>query len=346
MDNFKIKKKNFYILMLLTLIILVLVLKDDFLGIMKQIVEANVLWVSVSFVGIIAFWVLEAKIYQRIINSSEFSVSLISMLKVTMATQFFNGITPFATGGQPFQIYILSRETGLSMGKTSSSSLQNFILYQSSLIIYGFIAIFAQLFFKQVSLEANSYMKFIIFLGFALNFLVIAGLMVLGKSPKISKFFFYSCLDFFARIRLIKDKARTREKLRMSLADFHHDIKKLGENKRIMLESIGLNLLRLTIFYLIAYFLCLSLGIKNVSAFDVVLASAYTMLVTSLVPLPGASGGAEVGFLMFFSGIISGSAASAVMLLWRLFTYYIGLIIGFFVFTFGFAEKEAPTSNE
>lgn len=346
MDKFKIKKRDFYLLMLLTMLILVMVLKDDFMGIMQQIAEAKLLWISVSFVAIISFWVLEAYIYMRIVNAYNYSVSLLSMLKVTMATQFFNGITPFATGGQPFQIYILSRETGLSVGKTSSSALQNFILYQSSLIIYGFIAIFAQLFVKQVSLEANSYMKLIIFIGFALNFLVIAGLVILGKSPRISKFFFYSCIDFLAKIRLVKDKARTREKIRMTLADFHHDVKKLGEQKKLMVEAIVLNLLRLTLFYVIAYFLCLSVGIGDVSPIDVILASAYTMLVTSLVPLPGASGGAEVGFLMFFSGIISGSSASAIMLLWRLFTYYIGLILGFFVFTFGFDDREARKTVE
>lgn len=346
MDKFKIKKRDFYLLMLLTMLILVMVLKDDFMGIMQQIAEAKLLWISVSFVAIISFWVLEAYIYMRIVNAYNYSVSLLSMLKVTMATQFFNGITPFATGGQPFQIYILSRETGLSVGKTSSSALQNFILYQSSLIIYGFIAIFAQLFVKQVSLEANSYMKLIIFIGFALNFLVIAGLVILGKTPRISKFFFYSCIDFLAKIRLVKDKARTREKIRMTLADFHHDVKKLGEQKKLMAEAIVLNLLRLTLFYVIAYFLCLSVGIGDVSPIDVILASAYTMLVTSLVPLPGASGGAEVGFLMFFSGIISGSSASAIMLLWRLFTYYIGLILGFFVFTFGFDDREARKTVE
>lgn len=346
MDKFKIKKRDFYLLMLLTMLILVMVLKDDFMGIMQQIAEAKLLWISVSFVAIISFWVLEAYIYMRIVNANNYSVSLLSMLKVTMATQFFNGITPFATGGQPFQIYILSRETGLSVGKTSSSALQNFILYQSSLIIYGFIAIFAQLFVKQVSLDANSYMKLIIFIGFALNFLVIAGLVILGKSPRISKFFFYSCIDFLAKIRLVKDKARTREKIRMTLADFHHDVKKLGEQKKLMAEAIVLNLLRLTLFYVIAYFLCLSVGIGDVSPIDVILASAYTMLVTSLVPLPGASGGAEVGFLMFFSGIISGSSASAIMLLWRLFTYYIGLILGFFVFTFGFDDREARKTVE
>lgn len=346
MDKFKIKKRNFYLLMLLTMLILIMVLKDDFMGILHQIAEAKLLWITVSFIAIMSFWVLEAYIYMRIVNAHDNNVSLFSMLKVTMATQFFNGITPFATGGQPFQIYILSKETGLSVGKTSSSALQNFILYQSSLIIYGFIAIFAQVFVKQVTLEANSYMKLIIFIGFLLNFLVIAGLMILGKSPRISKFFFYSCVDFFAKIRLIKDKARTREKLRMTLADFHSDVKKLGEQKKLMAEAIVLNLVRLTLFYVIAYFLCLSIGIKDVSPIDVILASAYTMLVTSLVPLPGASGGAEVGFLMFFSGIISGSSASAIMLLWRLFTYYIGLILGFIFFTFGFEDKDAKRIAE
>ncbi len=332
--------------MFLTLVLLVIFLREDFMGIMNQIVEAKVGWIALSFIAIIGYWAIETIVYQMIINTNTKGIDFVTLFKITMSTQFFNGVTPFATGGQPFQIYILNRETEYGVGKVSSSALQNFIVYQLALIFYGFIAILAQLFIPSVSLGGNAYMNLLIFVGFALNFLVIAMLVVLGRSPKISKFFFYKVIDFLSRIRVVKDKGKTRERIRASLKDFHDDIEILGENKKLFIETVLLNMLKLTLFYSVAYFLCLSLGLTQISYLDVVLASAYTMLITSLVPLPGASGGAEFGFLMFFSGIITGSSATAIMLLWRFFTYYVGLIFGFVIFTFGFDSKNRVCSTD
>lgn len=326
--------------MFLTMALLVVFLRDDFLGIMGQIAEAKLLWATLSLVTILAYWLIETLVYQKIVNTNTDGIGFLKLFKITLSTQFFNGITPFATGGQPFQIYILGRETGYGLGKVSSSSLQNFVVYQLALIIYGFIAIITQLSVPHLNIETNSYMKFLIFVGFSLNFLVIAGLVILGKSRRISHFFFNGVIEFLGKIRIIKDMTKTRTRIRSTLKDFHDDMKILGENKKLFVEAVILNMIKLTLFYSVAYLLCLSLGIEGVSYLDVILASAYTMLITSLVPLPGASGGAEFGFLVFFSGIITGSAATAVMLLWRFFTYYVGLILGFLVFTFGFGNDK------
>ena len=54
--------------------------------------------------------------------------------KLSLATMFFNGITPFATGGQPMQLYYFKKE-GVSLTESSNIILQNSILYQIALIM-------------------------------------------------------------------------------------------------------------------------------------------------------------------------------------------------------------------
>jgi uncharacterized membrane protein YbhN (UPF0104 family) len=46
------------------------------------------------------------------------------------------------------------------------------------------------------------------------------------------------------------------------------------------------------------------------------------------IPTPGASGVAEVGFAALFSPVCPGELLSIYMLLWRFFTFYLGVIIG------------------
>lgn len=45
-------------------------------------------------------------------------------------------------------------------------------------------------------------------------------------------------------------------------------------------------------------------------------------MVSSLVPLPGASGAAELSFAGFFSGIFDETTMKSAILIWRTITYY------------------------
>ena len=62
--------------------------------------------------------------------------------------------------------------------------------------------------------------------------------------------------------------------------------------------------------------------------FEAIVTSAYVMLIGSFVPIPGGSGGLEYSFIAFYSSFIGGSKLTAIMLLWRLVTYYFGMIVG------------------
>ena len=65
--------------------------------------------------------------------------------------------------------------------------------------------------------------------------------------------------------------------------------------------------------------------------------------ITQMVPIPGGSGGAELVFQNLFGGTFFTNAThadiSALVLLWRSVTFYLGLIIGFIVFV---TYRESP----
>ena len=64
------------------------------------------------------------------------------------------------------------------------------------------------------------------------------------------------------------------------------------------------------------------------NAFLAIITSAYVMLIGSFVPIPGGTGGLEYGFFAFYGNFLSGSRLTAIMLVWRTLTYYLGMIIG------------------
>ena len=60
----------------------------------------------------------------------------------------------------------------------------------------------------------------------------------------------------------------------------------------------------------------------------------------SYTPLPGASGAQEGGFVVFYNGIFPSGTIFSALLLWRFFTYYTMLLIGFILSLIGFKSKE------
>ena len=66
-------------------------------------------------------------------------------------------------------------------------------------------------------------------------------------------------------------------------------------------------------------------------------------IAAAFVPLPGAAGAQESGFVVFFHGVFPESDLAAAMLCWRFFTYYFLLIVGFAMSAL--AGKRAPATG-
>jgi len=111
------------------------------------------------------YWVFEAKILQNTVFLMKKNYKFKESFKVTLIGQYFNSITPFASGGQPMQLYALIKQ-GLGAGKSASALMIKFILYQGILTIYSLILIFWKLdFFRR----NTSNLFYLIGIGFAVH---------------------------------------------------------------------------------------------------------------------------------------------------------------------------------
>ena len=100
-------------------------------------------------------------------------------------------------------------------------------------------------------------------------------------------------------------------------------------NKKDFILNILYNFIALCSLYLIPLFIAFSMGEFDIFSGGVaIVTSAYIMIIGSFVPIPGATGGLEYGFVQFYGNFITGSKLSAMMLVWRFITYYFGMIVG------------------
>ena len=119
-------KKNTIFLLALTTIILVVLLKDDYKEILTSLTSMNILYIAIAIFFFFLYIFFKAYAMYITINDKN-KISLKEAYKHEIITQFFNGITPFSTGGQPMEIYMIT-EHKISGVEATNISIQNFII--------------------------------------------------------------------------------------------------------------------------------------------------------------------------------------------------------------------------
>lgn len=325
--NQKIKNKlGILLLIFVTIGVLYFALKDDFYDIVHTIATINIGWLLVALLLIFAYWFMKSLVLYQTARHFKKNYRMTQAFRNILLTQFFNGITPFASGGQPFQVYSLKKE-GIKITDGTNIIIQDFIVYQIALVILGVFAITTNFFFHFY--PEVGFLKQLVTIGFIINTVVIIVLFIVAFAKKINYFMIEKVIRFLTKIKVIKDYEKTKEKWKEYITNFHIGAKILMKDKQHFVKLIFWNFIALVCLYLIPLVILYGLGdYTSITGGLTIITSAYVMLIGAFVPIPGGTGGLEYSFLAFYGNFIHGSTLKAVMLIWRFITYYFGIIIG------------------
>ena len=322
------KKKilNYVLLALVTMLVLYFSLKDNYREIISQILTMNIWYLLLAFILLIIFWLIRTYPMYSFCKKINKTFKYSDAFLLTLRTQFFNAVTPFATGGQPYQIYYI-KKCGLNYAESTSVVLENFIVYQIALVLLGLISLFTNKIFH--IFKNVLFLQKLIALGFVINTLVIVVMFIVAFSKSMNKKLINFQINLLSKLHLVKNREETLEKWNTNINNFHKSAKILLKNKKSFIINILCNLVALSSLYLIPLFILYAIGdFKSVQGLISIVTSAYIMIIGSFVPIPGATGGLEYGFLQFYGNFVSGSKLKALMLVWRFITYYFGMIMG------------------
>ena len=334
--NEKLKKvANIIVLALVTCLVLYFSLKDNFNTIINEIINVNIFWLVISFLLAISFWFFKAIATTRIANIFKKDYSIKQGMRLVLETNFFHAITPFAVGGQPYEIYSL-KKSKLKITEATNVSIVNFIVYQIALVLLGIIAIVYNHHF--VLLKENDLLKNLVVVGFLVNFIVIVALFLLTCTKKINKILMKFIIKVLNKIHIVKNKDEKIKQFNEYLNEFHQGAKILLQDKKLFIKLIFVHFIVLISSYLIPLTLAYAMGISSYTGIEAIVLSSYVMLIGAFVPIPGGTGGLEYGFMTFYGSFIKGSKLNAIMLLWRFITYYFAMILG--AILLGIRKKE------
>ena len=327
MNIIKNLKKNTIFLLFITIIILYIILKDDFSHIVNAFQNINILYIIIAIVLFLIHILLKGYVNYIIINDSK-TISIKEAIKHNLITQFFNGITPFSTGGQPMEIYMLT-EHGISIAKATNQTIQSFIFYQIALVICGLFAVIYNYIFS--IFPKVKILSHLVLLGFLINISVVIVLLLISHSKKVMDSLCKVLIKFGQKFKI----KISEEEIKNKFNEYYTGFKEIKKRKNLLIIGITLNITSLVCLYSIPIFILKSMNPTNtMNIVETITSSAYVYIIGSFVPIPGASGGIEYGFTQFYGNFISKKELSAVLLIWRFITYYFGIIIGAIIFNF------------
>lgn len=335
----KNKKLNLILLILALSLVLYFTLKDNFSSIMHELLKVNILIFALAIFVFILSLMIKSVSLQIFIKEHKKNYSFKSAFCLTLIGQFLNGITPFSTGGQPFQVYLLKKD-GHRISDSTSAMVKDSIAYQVALLIMGIFSIILNLVLKTI--PVNSRLTPLIIIGFIINIMVLLFLFMIIRMRKTTLSLINKLLFILNKIRK-KNTDQLKKRIEKGLDNFYNCYAELRKNKKQFIITVLTNVINLTLLYMIPYIIFKSL---NTNTFDImrsIMLASFVMLMGNFVPIPGATGGIEYGFIKFFGVFNTNiSVISGAMLLWRFVTYFFGMLIGFIMLII----KEGTYKNE
>lgn len=318
------KKLNLVILLLMIVLVLYFTLKDDFSSVVLQLRSIDLKFLVLAIVIMIVAILFKSESLRQFISQRR-PYNLKSAFNINLIAQFLNGITPFQTGGQPFQIYLLKKEN-VRVVDSTASLVKDFITYQIALIFMGILAFMLNYFSRSIKISGISLT--LLMIGFSINFIVLIFLFLIMFAKTTGIKILSKILDFLLRFKIFRKIIKDKNKINDSIKQFYDTGIELRENKASFFKGMVCNALYLLLLYSIPMVVFYSVGVSNINIVKTIIATSFIMLIGNFIPIPGATGGIEYGFMLFFGVFVTGPKLASAMLLWRFITYILGLIVG------------------
>ena len=294
-------------------------------------------------------------------------------IAVDQIGQFYNAITPGASGGQIMQAYTYKKQ-GVQISSAVSILAMYSIVYQTILIIFGTISFIVKYDFIisigyiQTGIKINEMPMNIpiwplTIIGFLLNVGVIFIVFLMGYWHGFHNFVMGPVVTLLHKIKLVKDPDKTRENLRIQVENFKIEFRRLSTNIPFLILVIVSFTAYIILKFCIPYFVGKALHNESPSAsfWDCIFLSNYHQMITGLIPIPGSAGVSEFVFYNlflneknpekgFFAIMVNGAAdveasrtlCRASLLIWRSSTFVIPILIGGLVSAF---YRSAPKNE-
>lgn len=268
-------------------------------------------------------------------------------LKTSLLGKYYDNITPFASGGQPFQIHYLHKK-GFSGGESTAVI---FIKFCFNILIWLAICLCLMVFNRgalDVYVADDTQRRLFVVLGwigFAINCSIPVAIIAFAVFPKLMETLTRWFLALGYKLKIVKSRDAVVIKAKRIAKDFraafvimiHKPLHAVG----LALICVCEQFLSIMLPYLVVVAMAGATIEPNVQLmFAIMTMNVYVSMSVTAVPTPGNSGALETAFSLVLTSVAEGVLFWTVFG-WRFLSYYSFILIGLCIFIADFIRKKA-----
>lgn len=236
---------------------------------------------------------------------------------------FYSGITPSATGGQPMQLYYMSRDDN-RLSESSVVLMTVALIYKLVLVLIGIAA----LVFWQKPLRVYLEEYFPLFLlGLALNTLLVAILLAVMLAPATMKRIISGIEGLLVRVRILPESGTRQEKIAQFIDGYQGAVRFLLAHKGKVLAVCLFTFVQRASVFVLTWIIYLGFSLEGKDGLTIMLLQASVYIAVDMLPVPGAQGITEVMYRGVFGGIFTGEYLMPSLYVTRGINFYFVLVV-------------------
>ena len=324
-SNLKLIRNLIFFILLIVFTFWFIFKDQDMNEMFNTIRSVDLKYVLLGLICMFFTYIIESYNVRNILVSlGEKKLSILKALKFTWIGFFFSSITPAASGGQPVEIYYMTKED-ISAANGSMAMLLQLCSFQIATITISIICAIVN-----PSILRNGVLWFYL-LGLLLNGIVLLFMLVAIFSKKITR----KLVNIFIKIitkAKVKNVEKKKEKILESLKQYDKSSKFIKSHKIEFIKSILRVIVQTIFFHSIPFFTYKAFGLSGYNYLELLTIQSVFFISVSSLPLPGAVGVSETLFLKIFGKVFGKKILNGAMLINRFVSFYFYVIVSSIVF--------------
>lgn len=248
---------------------------------------------------------------------------LLSCLKYSFTGFFYSGITPSATGGQPMQLYYMSKD-GHKVADSTVVLMSVATAYKLVLVLMGVgISVF---WWGGLQSYLGAYLP-LYFLGLFLNAALVAILLAIMLNGPGMERFINAAERLLVKLHILKPSDKRKESIHTLVEQYQETVGFLKTHVRVIGFLVGFTFVQRCSVFILTYFVYKGMGLTGTNAFTVMALQAVVYIAVDMLPLPGSQGITELMYTAVFRNVFVGSSLTVSMCVSRGLNFYMLLII-------------------
>ena len=340
----KNKQKNIFLLIFLIVIIFLtfnrIYSETSLEQIYQNLKNVKIVYIFICLLIMFLYFFMQSIYMKIILKSLNKKITFKKGFFYSIVEFYFSGITPSSTGGQPMQLYYMTKDK-IPLRKTYITLILNTIYFKLIILILGIIVLITNLNFI---LNLPTICLFFIILGLIVDIIFIIILFMLLFKQNIIKKILMIITKTCKKLKILKKVQNIN--IEETLKKYSNELKYIKSNKKTIVFSFIITFIQRLLLFSIIYVVYKSLGFSHYTYFDLLKIQICVQLATEAFPLPGGAGISETILYNSFNTMHGINFASTGMLLTRSFAFYIPLLVsGLTILIHSIYSKKNRTKN-